>query len=75
MINENTIKIINKEIDNGNRFFYFDLRSMEFRITKPENQGSFYDSDVADCLEIYLSEHTTEEYINSVFIFYSQLYG
>lgn len=74
MINKNTIKIINEEIDKGNRFFYFDLGSMKLRTSKPDNKGSFYDLDVADCLEIYLNKHTTEEYINSVFKFYNKLY-
>lgn len=74
MVNENIIEVINNEIDKGNRFFYFDLRTMKFRIAKPDNDGVFYDSDVSDCLEVYLGEHTTEEYINSVLKFYNQLY-
>lgn len=74
MVNKDIIKTINDEINEGNRFFYFDLRTMEFRIAKPMNKGSFYNSDVSDCLEIYLDEHTTEEYVNSVLKFYNQLY-
>ena len=67
----NTINIINKEIDDGYRFFYFDRRSFKLRSSKQDNKGSFYNLDVSDCIEIYLKEHTTQDQINAALSYYN----
>lgn len=73
MINENSIKIINKEIDKGNKFFYFDIRSMELVLSSSDNKGSFYDSNVSDCIEIYIPYHTTFENLVSLLKYYNEM--
>lgn len=70
-MNQHTIDIINDEINKGNKFFYFNRRTMKLESSRPDNKGSFYDLDVSDCFEIYLDHHTTIKYVCSILEFYN----
>lgn len=68
MINENTVRTINREIDKGNRFFYFDIRSMKLVSSSPNNDITVYDS-----IEIYIPYHTTIEEVILLLKFYNEM--
>ena len=73
MINDKIVKVINEEIDKGSRFFYFDRKHFKLRSSSPDNERSFYDLDVSDCIEIYFGKHVTKDRVVSMLKFYNSL--
>ena len=67
-MNENTIKIINSEIDKGNKFFYFDIREMKLASSSPNNDITVY-----DCIEIYIPYHTTLKNLVAILKYYNEM--
>ena len=71
MINQYIIDIINREIDEGNKFFYFDKRSFKLVASTPDNEGSFEQVNVYDTIEVHIPRHTTIENVVAILKFYN----
>lgn len=63
MINNNTIKVINDEIDRGMTRFFFDRRSFKLVASSPGNVGSYYDVIVYDTIEVCFESRVTKEQV------------
>lgn len=70
---QNVVDTINQEIENGMRFFYFDRRNFSLVSSSPDNEGSFYDLDVGDCLELYMKSPMTVDQILTLLEFYNEI--
>lgn len=68
----NTIKIINKGIDNGFQYFYFKGFKL-IASSQDKNMGSFDDLNVNDCIELYIRTYITEDNLIEQLKFYNNL--
>ena len=70
MINENLIRIINKEVDEGFKYFYFDKNTHKLVGSIEDNKNSLYELPI-DTIELYLPYHVTIKDIVALLEYYN----